>query len=672
MNPGSTLHSAARTNSSRRQASAAPARGAVLACAAALLAVAPLRGGTQFWTSLGPDGGNATAVLADPVDPAVVYVGTGSGGVFKSVDGGGTWQSASHGLVDYSMTGLAADPNHPGTLYAAAPTSLAVSHDAGTTWSPIAIPPVRGIPLGNLLSVAVDPLSSAVYLGTNFTVWVSPDGGAHWTPSKEFRHELITVVPDPVRGSVFAVFFDSGGDSLSLFETMNSGATWNDRSAGLPPQGLVLNVEPVAPGRLWLSARGHAYRSSDGGATWQREPGGYPVAVGAGGLVVSDRFRSLDGGDTWLAAGAPPDVVTSLAISADPSRIYAGGTTTGMMVSTDTAQSWQVANQGLTATAVEVVGIEPRAPRTFYSAVASLGLFKSTDAGGEWLPIAPELTVEDLGRTSLVLDKASPTTLYFVDPNTFPISRSTDGGASWTPLPVPPGECFGIASLTPDPVSPAVLYATGLLGGPPDCEGRPRCTAFKSVDAGESWTCLPSPGALQVFVAPSKPATLYGLGAFGPGRSFLWRSVDAGAHWSSIDAGLPPIGNLVPAPVVAIDPTNAQRLFVSAATGSVWRTVDGGQHWQELDHGLPRANEPAMLAMDARNPQLLYAAASQIGVYRSLNGGRTWQPILAGLPPFGDLLLPGVRYNDLETDPQRSGSVYLATSGRGVLTYSAP
>jgi photosystem II stability/assembly factor-like uncharacterized protein len=648
-------------------------RRAVLTAAAALSALAPLHAGTNRWTSIGPNGGPVTAVLLDPANPGVVYAGSYWAGVFKSIDGGGTWRPANRGLHDFSVSGLAADPHHPGTLYATTNITLSVSHDAAATWTPL---PLR-VPEGGLTSVVVDPvLPHHLYVGTTITVWASRDGGNHWTASKGFRCGPVNLVADAVRGKVYAVSPDCDRFRTRLAESGDGGATWRDLSANLPDVGggASLAVEPVAPGTLWLANLGVTFRSSDGGASWQHEPGGAPVAAGAGGLVVSGTFRSLDGGGTWQAGGAFPDLAIAIAISPDQSRIYAGGANVGMMVSGDAAQSWQIANQGLVADVDVTVAVDPRDSATLYTAVVGEGLLKSTSGGAEWQPIGPHFDVEEL-VTTVVLDPAAPSTLYFVDPNGGPVSRSTDGGATWTQLPVPASECFRVSALIPDPGSPSVLYGIGALGGPSDCKSsEPSCTAFKSVDGGESWSCLGSPGPPNpsfIVVAPSRPSTLYGFGQFGPGGSLLWRSVDGGASWTSIAAGLPHLGyayNYSLSQIMAVDPTNAQRIFIGVVNGGVWRSVDGGQHWQRADRGLPHgAPYPPLLAVDPQNPQLVYAAKTEIGVYYSLNGGGTWRPILGGLPPVNT----GPLYTALKADPQRSGTVYLSTWGFGVMAYSA-
>src|SRR6478752_4298419 len=69
------------------------------------------------WTSLGPDGGWITALVIDPDDPATIYAGTRHNGVFKTTDGGTTWNSASAGLPDPWVWDLAIDPQNTDTLY---------------------------------------------------------------------------------------------------------------------------------------------------------------------------------------------------------------------------------------------------------------------------------------------------------------------------------------------------------------------------------------------------------------------------------------------------------------------------------------------------------------------------------------------------------------------------
>lgn len=648
--------------------------GAVAVWALASGLAAPLAAGTNWWTSLGPNGGLVSVVVPDPTDPQVVYAGTYDSGVYKSADAGASWQLASSGLLDVYISDLTADPRHPGSVYAATFSGLYVSRDFAATWS--AVP----FPGGDRpLNLAIDPRHpDTLYMMTSFDLMITRDGGKHWSANSIARRQSAYLVADPFRSSVFLLEVDYGGDDdpgrgVVWLETTDGGTTWTDRTALLPEpvRGAfyppLLAVEPSPPGRLWLAfAYGfgtHVFSSADGGATWQAKPGDVPFAVGTGGLVVAGDVRSLDGGETWESAGSYPEHPGSLAIGPDPSRVYAAGQT-GVLVSGDGAQSWQVAKRGLTATKIQAAAVDPQNPARLYTAVAGTGLWRSPNGGRRWRSLAPDLKGDY--DVEIVIDPSSPSTVYFSSNSTF-LSRTTDAGFSWEPMPKPANDCFWVRRLAVDPSSSSTLYAIGVMGGGSGCN-HPACTAFKSSDGGASWTCMPPDGLERIVVAPSAPSTLYGVGDFYSPSPSLLTSGDGGATWSPIDAGLP-----AKVRELAVDPGNDQRLFVSTTDGGVWRSRDGGLHWREWDRGLPRSVWAPLLAIDPQDTQLLYAARADIGVYRSRNGGRSWEPILGGLPPVDDPKRHTFAepYTALIPDPKSSGTVYLATTGRGLLVYSA-
>ncbi len=96
------------------------ARYTVAGCLAAvlLIAVPILAQGAATWTSIGPEGGEVPKLAIDPGNSSIVYVLTTPGGLFKSVDGGASWQSAVSGLAGESVTAVAIDSQTPPTLYA--------------------------------------------------------------------------------------------------------------------------------------------------------------------------------------------------------------------------------------------------------------------------------------------------------------------------------------------------------------------------------------------------------------------------------------------------------------------------------------------------------------------------------------------------------------------------
>jgi photosystem II stability/assembly factor-like uncharacterized protein len=692
-------------------------RWAVLAAALAGVAAVALAGaappasaGTNFWTSLGPDGGFVSTVVADPANPQVLYAGS-VGGVFKSVDGGASWRAASRGLQIRPVTALAVDPHQPGTVYAAAgdtttlEVGLAVSRDGGATWSPtgsLSNGYARDGGEEFFSSLAVDPAhGGTVFAASNFAIYVSRDSGQDWSRSKDFGFInpqdglSVQVVADPPRGSVFAYvagvdLFGNANPYVKVLESDDGGATWIDHSAALPKATAAkLAIEPSSPGILYLLQDGKIFRSLDGAASWQeaRSAGG-PLAAGPHGLVVAGNrasgiVESTDGGKTWVEIATPPvDTITSYAFGAAPGQLYASGNALGVVASDDGGQSWQAANHGLTATSVLAVAVDPSRPARIYTVLAdsdgalrTSGVFKTRNGGASWRPIGAELPSADIGlvaldEASLFVDPTRPDALLYSTSGF--AARSADAGASWTPLPPLPS-CLRASSIAPEPASPSILYAAASR-----CSELV-CAAFESIDGGATWSCLPLARISRVVVAPSNPAIVYATGFVDSVKEhFLWRSPDAGKSWAPIDRRLPfrlpPYGGAL---ALAVDPSDAQRLFVANTMG-VWRSLDGGAHWSETDRGLPLAtaaqfpfSSAPLLAVDPNNPLLVYAAANYLGVYRSLDGGNRWRPILAGLPPLDQFEGSAYFYEALMPDPRHSGTVYLATGGDGLLTYTA-
>jgi photosystem II stability/assembly factor-like uncharacterized protein len=688
----------------------------VVAAILVLTLPAPAFAAVGSWSSLGPDGGPVAAVAVDPSNPLVVYAGSAQGGVFKSADGGTTWNAASRGLLDDRMVALAVNPRNPGDLVAASEVGVFASSDGAASWSASDL----GGQLDSdelLVSLAFDPARpGTVYAGTTFELWVSRDDGRTWQISLTSTDAAfgadIQVAADPVRHRALALWV-TFEDQLQLLASTNGGASWQGVAAPFsfppPPSSAAelsawqLAVDPLRPGALFIAYQfvqdpdapadpslpaARVYRSTDGGHVWHVDgPGGFPLSVGPSHTVYAGSQRSPDGGNTWKPIGAPPDAVLTLAAGTSPATVYAGGANAGVLRSADAGQTWQVASTHLRATAVTALAVDPTNSAHLYAYVLGEGLFASRNGGGRWRPLPaanalPALEVTPassfivpplaLGPLTLAIDPQAAATVYFA--SAAGLAKSLDAGATWSQIQPP---CLGFNSLNVDPSAPATLFAAGQVG--PDCAAAIDgvCSLFKSTDGGADWACLA--GGLGpfsdpvLFLAPSTPSTtvtLYAFDepAFGALTQPLYQSSDGGASWTTVSASLPgqPFGTAS----LVVDPLNAQRLFALSFGGTLWRSQDGGQHWRETDRGIPPALQTLVAAIDPFDTALLYAGSSDVGVYQSKNGGTTWQPLLSGLPPLNYSFFP--TYAQLIPDPQRSGTLLLATDVNGVLTYTAP
>ena len=134
----------------------------------------------QFLT-VAPESPDVSAVALDPQRPQTVYIGTGESGVFKSTDGGANWHQTSAGLAririkaitvtgevmwitqTVGVTAVAVDPAHPKTLYAAtAGSGIFRSTDAGENWHPFN----AGLTVLDVMSLGIDARGRTLYAGT--------------------------------------------------------------------------------------------------------------------------------------------------------------------------------------------------------------------------------------------------------------------------------------------------------------------------------------------------------------------------------------------------------------------------------------------------------------------------------------------------------------------------
>lgn len=260
------------------------------------------------WRLVGPfRGGRVVAVAGDPSDVPTFYFGSTGGGVWKTIDGGMTWENVSDGYFKRASVGaLAVSESDPQVIYAGMGESTIrgnVSHgdgvykstDGGHSWKHLGLEATR-----NIGKVRVDPTNSdVVYVaalghahGPNRErgVYRSKDGGKTWEQVL-FRAENAGVVDLSIDHTsprvLYAAFWEairrphelvSGGPGCGIYRSMDGGDTWEDisRKPGLP-SGMLGKIgivaSPARTGRVWAIVEaedGGVFRSDDFGDTWER------------------------------------------------------------------------------------------------------------------------------------------------------------------------------------------------------------------------------------------------------------------------------------------------------------------------------------------------------------------------------------------------------------------
>ena len=225
--------------------------------------------------------------------------------------------------------------------------------------------------------------------------------------------------------------------------------------------------------------------------------------------------------------------------------------------------------------------------------------------------------------------------------------RSTNAGASWTPVYFPAQLHCVLHAFLVDPQNSDTYFA-GVSGDSPDISG-----LFETRDAGATWTLLAGTAGKEVWSIAFSPNSSQILAAGTHGGVILSR--DGGVIWKPISNSSNREMEVVVS--LAFDPTNSQVLF--AGTPHLpWKTTNGGASWFPIHNGMLDDSDVFSLNVDQTRPQHVFASACS-GIYSSPNGGTSWVKLTGA---------PGASYRTyfVSLDPRESQTVFAGTT-RGLV-----
>jgi photosystem II stability/assembly factor-like uncharacterized protein len=648
---------------------------ALLAVFGLLARTRPVFGQDGTWQTNGPLGGSVYCLVPDPSHPSTLYAGTAAG-VFKSNDGGASWQAASSGMPLFRVQTIAIDPTTPSTLYAGTLTPDGVdsvgifkSTDGAASWIAInegLIDPLTGVSPLDVWSLAIDPKNPGTILaGSRFSeIFKSVDGGLTWQPktfggfqylleTSAFQFDptnssrilaasnplgllvstddgedwtvfgnnsstFFTIVADPTTPTTLYAGNTSGSGifkSTAHWTTINKGLPTNQGATGALPLVLGFAVDPSHSNNLYAGTYGNGlYRSTDGGLNWSAASGAmrssYVAAIAVGpsstllaGTLFSGVYRSADNAATWTSSEAGIDiaqVTTVLADPGSPGTVYASSFD-GVYKSADGGGTWLGVNNGLPIAPVSALVSRSGSPRTLLAATLGSGVWKSTDGAATWTSSAQGLTDTFIG--SLVVDPSNSSTVYagtdHSDTSSQRVFKSTDGGATWTQTSLDAGQSpITFLAVNPSNASQVIAISESSLG------------YFQSLDAGKTWTTITTSsscgGVNTLFFGSGSSLSIGGTGG-------LCRSSDGGKTWA-----LTPIGSVSSIETFLFDPSSSSTIYAGASpavpggTGGVFESTDGGQTWSALGSGLSDAAVVTLAIDPARG--ILHAGINGGGV----------------------------------------------------------
>lgn len=309
----------------------------------------------------------------------------------------------------------------------------------------------------------------------------------------------------------------------------------------------------------------------------------------------------------WSSSGLPFPVVYTIATPEDDARVvYAGAspldTSVGALFqSSDRGTSWIDLADAPVGETVTSLAIDPHETRNMIASTRHLDLtttlYRSTDRGLTWYQ---GLNIE-VGCGAITFDRVTDSAFVACGDRLF---RSDDAGITWLRLVSPASDIYGVAT-GPDGSVFAFSFST----------------IYRTQSAGSSWSLVarapePCPNISVLAVSPDAPETLY-VGTGAPTFQHLlcggvFRSLDGGATWSSLELGLY-ISDIL------IDRREPTRVFASAINccgffsvpGGVFMSTDGGSTWKDLRVPYSGAGELALSA----SGEILYAVAAGLQHY---------------------------------------------------------
>jgi len=620
------------------------------------------------WRLVGPfRAGRVAAVAGVAGDPATYYLGNPGGGVFKTTSGGEVWTPIFDREPVESIGAIAVAPSNPQIVYVGTGDvnnvggsinhgdGIYKSTDGGATWQHLGLDDSR-----HIARILVDPhnpdLVLVAALGHTYAsneergVFRSSDGGRTWQKVlyQGPRLGAIDLAAAPDRpGEVFA--------ALEVHAPVPGGRGGFGRGAG-----------PATPGA-------GIYKSSDEGATWTAVSGhglpdrdlgriGLAVATGTGGrrvytITSAGLYRSDDGGGSWTRATTDPRIMGNgyfsvIAVAPDnPEVVYV--TQTSLYRSTDGGHTFAAFKGAPGGDDYHEIWIDPSNSQRMILGVDQ-GATISLNGGRQWSRGWYNLPNGQFYH--IAVDNRFPYWIYGTeqDSGSAAVASRGDFGQitfmDWRPS----VGAYEFGYIHPDLSDPNYVFATGAPPALNRYDWRTKQILDITPPRSGGWRYAGSPQASS----PQDPHIFY-LGA-----QAVLETRDRGLTWRAASPDLTgPEGAVRRAAITALAPSAARagELWAGTSNGLVQTTSDGS-HWKIVTPpGLPARTPIEMIEASPTEAATAYVVAERHlqndfapYIFRTRDGGATWRSAVAGLPA-GDLV------RVVRADPKRNGLLYAGT-----------
>ena len=634
------------------------------------------------WTSIGPNnvGGRSLFVVVHPVDTATIFIGSASGGLWKSTIGGvgaSAWTLINTGFPTSAVSSIAIDSTNPNVMYIGTGENygyqfsnygldnrvtrgmygigILKTTNGGTTWTKAldwSYNNERGV-----WRVLINPKNSNVlYAATSEGVYKSVNAGTAWTQVLNYQMAMDLLI-NPVDTSILYV---SIGDlsnnvpnaNVGLYKTTNGGTIWTKMAGGLPSTWsgkATLQMYKGNPSYLYANIANDVtsyvgyYRTTDAGTTW---------TLGSTSVPSSNQG--------WYNQG-------HIVKSNDPNSILVGTLnvekSTNGGTSFTTKSDWSAWNTGATPPGqpegpsnfvhadVHYYASNPKDPNKIYI-TADGGLYRSNDFGETFYSCNGGYVTSQFYAS---LGNAFNDSVVCVGGLQDNRSVFYQGTTAWYKTFEGDGCCSQVNSQ-----NKTIVYTEYTYG-----------SISSSNNGGVSWNGSASgpPGNgnastycfnMPYVVCISNPTVLYAGGVN------IYKSTNSGSSWQG------PYGSFGGGKVLSIaasstgtDTVYAGILPVGSSVAAVYRTVNAGTTWTDVSNGMVPNRYPTRIHVNQYNSKEVYVTFGGFGtahVIKSTNAGTSWTNITGNLPdiPAQSICIDPV-YNNLYLGNDLG--MYVSTNG---------
>jgi len=696
--------------------------------------------GYNWFRTGGPIGGLGYDIRIHPFEKRIMFVTDNPSGINKSTDGGATWIQKNSGISVFSgaandgipIFSLTIDPSNPGIVWSGTQNSKGIfkSVDGGETWEQ----KDNGVTEGNEISFrgfAIHPENSdivlaaaeigTIYQGIEFNktkgkIYKTIDGGETWYPVWNGDNLARVLLFDYLHSDTIycstGIFDREAYNSdiasgilggVGILRSYDGGENWDTVNTGIDNLYLgFLEMHPENPQILYAAASNNAtsyppnnsyggiYKTEDGCDHWQKlidSPESYgAVAISRSNpdivyAIGSGAYRSDNAGGSWTKLDetkkwGPPGIFPGFVISTvvdpeNPDIVWVNNYGGGNFLSTDGGITWKNSSKGYTGANLRDISICFSNPYQCYVAGRS-GPFVTYSGGNDWPGINYNYSLNESYTIEAFPD--DPNMLLAANDGDGAIQKSVDGGMNWTqkykhPLAneADPNSRYCFRDIAISLANPDIVYGgTGKVinVGLIDPSGEESLGMYKSTDRGENWSEInngletTSKTVNTIAVHPANPDIVY-IGTYTSG---IYRTVNGGSGWVPANNGLP----FSDVRSIAIDPLHPDTLYAGSGNGTgMARSFDGGNSWYSINEGVKiicptylssagkmvqgiNLDMPNLLntnsdkyivpwtkildiVIDPVNSQHVFAADFSSGVYYSQNGGESWSLITDGM-----------------------------------------